>query len=445
MTQQPSRPAGPAPGLAPHAPADPPTFPVADLERRFMALALDRATSWTLYAVVGVVGWLVWGRDGLWLTLGLVLGLALLVVLVNGVVTGTSGATPGKRATSLRVVHHGTGLPIGAGPGILRSLVLGLSALPTFGFGLAALAWTALADPRGQRRGWHDQLAGSVVVDLRPEDAGVEEADQGPRHVVNLTAMRLVPAAAQPPPVVERPARPAAQPGVGGAPAAPSYANAAGPPPGVGSYAPPAGPPPGVGSYAPPAGPAPVAPSPAAPPAAPSWAPPGGAPRQPAPAAASTPAPPATPGPPAASPTPTPGRAPSSTPPAADPGRTVARRPATPAAPTGPRWRVAFDTGEAFVVEGLALVGRRPEPRAGEQVRHLVPLTSTDMSLSKTHAQFGPAPDGSLVVMDRGSTNGSLVLRQGVARELHAGKPTTLLPGDRVRFGDREMSVEREA
>ena len=78
-------------------------------------------------------------------------------------------------------------------------------------------------------------------------------------------------------------------------------------------------------------------------------------------------------------------------------------------------------------------------------MRHLVPLRSGDMSLSKTHAQFQVAPDGVLVVMDRGSTNGSILVRQGVTRELAAGRPATLLDGDRVRFGDRQMSVAREA
>jgi pSer/pThr/pTyr-binding forkhead associated (FHA) protein len=65
------------------------------------------------------------------------------------------------------------------------------------------------------------------------------------------------------------------------------------------------------------------------------------------------------------------------------------------------------------------------------------------MSLSKTHAQFQVVPDGALVVMDRGSTNGSILLRAGVARRLGGGKPATLRDGDRVRFGDREMSVVR--
>jgi len=109
----------------------------------------------------------------------------------------------------------------------------------------------------------------------------------------------------------------------------------------------------------------------------------------------------------------------------------------------GPGWRVTFDTGESLVVEGLVVLGRGPEPRSGEQVSALVPLRSTDMSLSKTHAQVQPAPDGSLVVMDRGSTNGSTVVRRGVSRSLTAGRPLTLLDRDTVRFGDRTMVVSR--
>ncbi len=54
-------------------------------------------------------------------------------------------------------------------------------------------------------------------------------------------------------------------------------------------------------------------------------------------------------------------------------------------------------------------------------------------------------PDGTLVVIDRGSTNGSILIREGVARELTAGRAATLLDGDVVRFGDREMIVAREA
>ncbi|HWJ83763.1 MAG TPA: RDD family protein [Nocardioides sp.] len=160
---------------------------------------------------------------------------------------------------------------------------------------------------------------------------------------------------------------------------------------------------------------------------------------------ASIPPPPAAPPavPPAAPPAPPPSAAVGShraDPPASVDGPTQVRRDGGPAAA---RWAVAFDTGERFEVLGLALVGRRPEPRPGEPVRHVVPLPSTDMSLSKTHAQFQVAPDGALVVMDRGSTNGSYVVRGGHSKSLAPGRPSTLVDGDVVRFGDRMMTVRR--
>ena len=96
------------------------------------------------------------------------------------------------------------------------------------------------------------------------------------------------------------------------------------------------------------------------------------------------------------------------------------------------------------MVAGLTLVGRRPEARPGEPVHRLLRIGSQDLSVSKTHAQFQVVPDGALVVMDRGSTNGSVLLRGGVPRSLDAGAPATLRDGDRVRFGDREMRVARE-
>ena len=85
----------------------------------------------------------------------------LLVGLVFALMLGATGTTPGKSLLGLRLVHTGTGEPIGAGPAVLRGLVLGVAAVP-FGFGLAALAWTAVADPSRWRRGWHDHLG---VVD----------------------------------------------------------------------------------------------------------------------------------------------------------------------------------------------------------------------------------------------------------------------------------------
>ncbi|GAB2887249.1 RDD family protein [Nocardioides pacificus] len=381
-----------------------PTFPPAGLDRRFYAFGVDRLLAWSAYAGAGWAAWsFLIDRDRLWLGVGAMVGAVLLVSLLFAVVLGLTGASPGKALLGLRVVHHGTGTPIGVGRALLRGLVLGGAMLPTFGLGVATLAWTALMDPGRQRRGLHDRLAHSVVVDVRPPPPEVaQEQDRGPRHVVNLTAMRLVPAAPAP--------APAAVP----APAAPApVAEEVRPHEAAPPFQPPAFQPPPA--QAPPFQPPPPAQAPPAP--APPFQPPAAA--QPQPQA----------------------QAPSQTPsqPAVD--RTVLR-PGSPVA--GARWRVSFDTGTTFVVEGLGLVGRRPEGRTGEQVRHLVPLPSQDMSLSKTHAQFHLSSEGVLVVMDRGSTNGSLLRRQGVTRDLTAGKPATLLDGDVVRFGDREMQVALE-
>ncbi len=364
------------------APAPATTYPVAELERRFYAFAIDRLLTSIIVAAAGAGGWFL--LDDAWQAVGVAAAAMVLGWLAVAVLVGVSGVTPGKAMTGLRVVHHGTGTPIGVGRALLRSLVLALASWATFAIGLVTLAWTAVEDRGRQRRGWHDHLTDSVVVDVRPVDHRVDEVDDSPRHVVNLTAMRLIPAPPLEAPTPSRRTNPeqsvrrtpvSAEPPVA---AAPHRATAVPSPPR-----------------------AVVAPAP-----------------QPAPQRSEQ-----TVGPP-------------------DDGRTVVRP--KPGLVAGPRWRVTFDDGETFVVEGLALVGRRPETRSGEQVHHLVPLTSTDMSVSKTHAQFGPATDGVLVVMDRGSTNGSVLVRQGVARPLAAGKPTTLVDGDKVSFGDRQMTVSRE-
>lgn len=357
------------------------TYPIAELERRFCAFAVDRVLTWGLSVVLGVAAWWTLGDEPL-VVMGVVLGAMVLGWLVLAVMTGVSGSTPGKSAVGLRVVHHGTGTPLGIGPALLRSAVLAAASLPTFGIGLATLAWTAVEDRGRQRRGWHDHLTSSVVVDVRPVEVVTDAVDDTPRHVVNLTAMRLVPA-----PVLEQPvfrAPPVTRP----APEGPAFAP--------------------VQQH--PVQEAPVQPPPV--------------PHHPVRSDAAS------------------GQG------TDDPGRTVVRprRDAVPPGlPAGPRWRVIFDDGHSFVVEGLVLVGRRPEARQGEPVWHLVPLTSADMSVSKTHAQLAPAPDGALVVVDRGSTNGSTLTRQGVARRLSPGRPATLLDGDTVVFGDRSLVVRREA
>lgn len=350
-----------APPAARTAPHDVP----AGLERRFYAFVLDRLLLWSLYAAAstGAAAWFL--RDERWLPgVAVIAGTVLLLGVAGVVVVGLWGLSPGKAALGLRVLDAETGRPLGIPRALLRWLVLAVATLPTFGFGAAALAWTALADPTGRRRGWHDLRAGSLVVDVRPPGEPEVQAVDEPRPVVNLTAMRLVPPSPTPP------ARPPALP----APHDPEAPTPVSPRQGLGW--------PLVGATPDGHGSRPSEPPPAA----------------------------------------------------APPGRRVRQL---------ARWRVTFDTGEELQVEGLVLVGRRPEPRPGEPVGTLLALASSDMSLSKTHAQFQVVPDGALVVMDRGSTNGSVLVRGGLYKRLEGGRPATLKDGDRVRFGDREMTVAR--
>jgi uncharacterized RDD family membrane protein YckC len=351
---------------------------VAGPDRRFYAFVLDRLLVWALYAAVAYPTYtLLIDRGRVWEGVATVAGAVLVLGLLTALLAGRYGVTPGKAVVGLRLLSAEDARPIGVPRAMLRTFLLGAATLPTAGFGVAALAWTAMVDPSGWRRGWHDLRAGSVVVDVRPLPVVEEPEEEAPPQVVNLTAMRLVPASPTPPRrIPSRGRRPTAPP-----------PEAAPPPPAVT---------PRQGLGWPLVGDAPAGQS--------------AAPR---------------------------GPRPTSPPPLASPSEQA--RPAESPA----RWQVSFDTGERFEVRGLTLVGRRPEPRSGEPVKRLVALPSDDMSLSKTHAQFQVVPDGALVVMDRGSTNGSILVRAGVAKRLTGGRPATLRDGDRVRFGDREMAVVR--
>ena len=361
----------------------------AGADRRFYAFVVDRLFAWGVCGGEAYAAYTLLIEPGrLWAGVAAIAGTVLMVGLITSMMVGLFGVTPGKALVGIRVLSAEDARPIGVLRAMLRTLLLGVATLPTLGFGAAALAWTAMVDPSGWRRGWHDLRTGTVVVDVRPIPEVEEPEEEAPRQVVNLTAMRLVPASPTPPRrVPTRGKRPPAPPPEAVAPpAAPTVT----PRQGLGW--------PLVGED------------------------PAGASRAPSEAAA--------PGPP-----------PSAPPPPPQEERTQPRPP-DPAAPPV-RWQVAFDTGEQFEVRGLTLVGRRPEPRPGEPVKRLVTLPSDDMSLSKTHAQFQVVPDGALVVMDRGSTNGSILIRAGVTKRLVGGKPATLRDGDRVRFGDREMTISR--
>ncbi|WP_448062072.1 RDD family protein [Cellulomonas hominis] len=112
-------------------------------------------------------------------------------------------------------------------------------------------------------------------------------------------------------------------------------------------------------------------------------------------------------------------------------------------APAPSRLRLVFDTGEVVDVEGAGLVGRNPQPGPGVDVAHTVAIADPERSVSKVHLEFAPDGDG-LVVVDRGSTNGTVVVDpQGRGRSLAPGVRARLEVGWLVLFGDRSFLIEQ--
>jgi pSer/pThr/pTyr-binding forkhead associated (FHA) protein len=61
-----------------------------------------------------------------------------------------------------------------------------------------------------------------------------------------------------------------------------------------------------------------------------------------------------------------------------------------------------------------------------------------DDSVSRRHAELKPRPDGRLEIIDQGSSNGTFV----AGRRLVPSSPVVAGPGDRLRFGETEWSVD---
>lgn len=111
--------------------------------------------------------------------------------------------------------------------------------------------------------------------------------------------------------------------------------------------------------------------------------------------------------------------------------------PALPAA-APLRWCVEVSTGEVVELDRTVLIGRAPQARrvAGPELPRLVTVPSPQHDVSRTHAEVR-CEGQQVLVTDLGSTNGTLVLRDGrVVRRLHPGEPTVVEPGAVVDIGD---------
>ena len=167
MTQSPStapwdapqEPAGPAPGVAfaPHG-------------ERLIAYILDTIIVAVFAIVAIVIAAIIFGSgvsgtsENPTISPAAAGGFSLVLLLIVVVATGyfpwfwsRGGATPGMKRFGLRVVDDRTGGPIGGGKALLRLVGMWVSSVVFY----LGFAWI-LIDSR--RRGWHDLIAGTVVV-----------------------------------------------------------------------------------------------------------------------------------------------------------------------------------------------------------------------------------------------------------------------------------------
>jgi uncharacterized RDD family membrane protein YckC len=150
----PAEPVGPAPGLrfAPHGPRL-----VAYIVDSILLVGLAVIISLPLATAVGVAA--AGGDEPIAVAFGLLIFAALLAVTLGYFpwFWANGGATPGMRLFRLRLVRDHDGGPVGWGAALLRLLGFWVSGLVFY----LGFAWI-LIDSR--RRGWHDLLAGTVMV-----------------------------------------------------------------------------------------------------------------------------------------------------------------------------------------------------------------------------------------------------------------------------------------
>ncbi|MEU4360777.1 FHA domain-containing protein [Promicromonospora sp. NPDC023987] len=120
-------------------------------------------------------------------------------------------------------------------------------------------------------------------------------------------------------------------------------------------------------------------------------------------------------------------------------------RPPPPTQQPGPPHRpsaVLTDGTHRIEIASTVLLGRRPRPQPNEAVGTVVELTDPTRSVSATHALLDW--DGAtLWLVDRGSTNGSWVVRADGARErARTGVPLAVPAGCAVQLGNRSFRVE---
>lgn len=365
---------------------------IAPVSRRAIGFLIDAFIATGLAIAVGgalVVAVALGGPEGMLTTL-LVGGLIACAVLFGWFVVYTlmqAGAgSIGMRAQGLRLVAAGDQAHLGFGRAFLRNIVFGLACSIVVGY------FTPLFDGSGRFQGWHDKVAGALMVDARTTSPAAAAPSSAPAPSAVDAPARRVPSAHSAAPVLsgipqsaERPALPMPVP----APAATESAHARlTAPADEGSLI----------AFVP--GISREAPRPSA----------------------------------------TPALQPDAEP---DLDLTVMGEPAadvpedTRISIPGHRLVFTWDDGTRVSVSRRTIFGRNPAPEDGAVV---VPVRDETLSLSKTHFEAASESSGGWV-RDRHSTNGMTLVRDGMRIACPAGQRVPVRLGDAIEIGDRIVTV----
>jgi uncharacterized RDD family membrane protein YckC len=424
----------PVPGRPNRETGLPPGVEVGPLGKRFVAYLIN--ISVPVVVSIALLLLLPATNGGLRTTL-LILGLAVIVgwVVLVWYLLALRAASPGLRAMKLQLVGFLDGRPIGWARVFVRGLVFW--ALYITGIGLLIMLIMELQHPRKQ--GWHDLAATAVMIKERVLAPPVQPArvvapaQQGPPSQVGSRSQQPQ----------QNGARATVSPGYGGSDA---YGSPGSPVP-PGQLTPPSGYP--AGSPYAPAG---------APQGGPGAAYGGSAYATPYPGASYEPqqpygsggemyAPGQQDGGPAS-------QSPNGSPSGVAPAYEEAQQQSSAGdfedqtwvasgSPYVQEWSILLDDGRRIALDGLVLLGRNPQPKAGEEDAQLIKIADETRTVSKSHLAVG-VDAGGVYVVDRGSTNGSTVsTTNGMSARCKAGEMVRVGEGAIVSIGDHWLEITR--
>jgi len=140
--------------------------PIAGIGRRILAFAIDGLAIVFVYVLAFVLGAAITGSAASALASTIAVVLLIGYLLVSAATLGVAGRTFGASVLRLAVVDAKSRAPIGFTRSLLRGIVLGPGLVTWLGALLLLISAVGL-DRSGQRRGWHDRIARTIVLDGR--------------------------------------------------------------------------------------------------------------------------------------------------------------------------------------------------------------------------------------------------------------------------------------